>query len=446
MKMSRTSIPPKTLICTLRVAPSFYAAVAQAVRDTGDPTVRLWQGQAKTYADGTINPSLFVQDDFDDHPGKPLSPAEKIEIQQMLRDPSYRLHIVNSVAGNNASDRALAGIYALMHADLEYRARGGVSAIAYDLLYDGDGRNDKIHTVEHTDASGATRKISEDNAPSGVYGPQIYQRAGADSITVFDPHSKKHEDNLKSAFGRAGVALLSNLELIAANIVQRHHKALLDGRFRIGAPDGWDKKDDPERNAAIERVKTVTGIIWAKMPELHAMYRDEQDFLTNIQFGIVKAREAAYPGAPAKPKFKTLVGNILGCDCELLDDLADSGGSLIQSGTALLENGARRVDASICHGPASVASLQRILHDTCALRATGAEEEKISLVISHLTITNTMARVEGFHGQLEDKDKKRTTLLNCADRYIAHLAATPPKPEPQGPTVFGLDLGRILRR
>lgn len=424
--MSTVKIPPKTLICTLRVAPSFYAAVEQAVRDSADPTVRLWQGQAKTYADGTINPSLFVQDDFDDHPGKPLSPAGRLEIQRLLRDPSYTLHIVNSVAGTNASDRALAGIYALMHADIEYRARGGVSAIAYDLLYDGDGRNDKIHTVEHTDASGNTSKISEDNAPSGVYGPRIYNRAGANRISVFDPHSKKHEDNLKGAFGRANVSILSNLEPIAASIVRRHGKALLEGRFRIGAPDGWDKKDDPERNAAIERVKTVASLIWEQMPDLHSRYDGQREFLGAIQFGIIKAREAAYPGAPAKPRLKQLVGNVAGCDCELLDDLADSGGSLIQSGTALLENGAARVDASICHGPASFGSLQRILHDTCSLKASGDEEERIKLVISHLTITNTMARVEGFHAQLEDKDKKRATLINCADEYLAHIARPAP--------------------
>lgn len=413
-------IPSKTLICALRVAPSFYKAVQDAVDQSSDPTIVLFQGQAKTYPDGTINPTLFVQDDFDDHPGNPLTNEEKMAIEAKLRDPSYKLHIINSDAGEHANDRDSAGSYAIMHADIEYRDQGGVSTIIYDKLYDGNGRNDKKHIVEHTDDQGVTHQISEGNIPTGFYAPLRYKRDGASHISVFDPHSKRHRDNLTNAFTDAGVTFNSTLKLIADNMVKRHKKAILKGKFRLGAPDGWDKKDDPERNEAIVRVQIVAKMIWDKMPELHSQYNDFETFLSETQFGIIKVREAAYQGAPARAKFKELIGDVKGCVCELLDDLADSGNSLVQSGTALLQAGAKKVDASICHGPAAEESLDLILQERCDL-AGEDDEEKSVVVIDHLTLTNTMPRVESFYESLPDKNKKHATLLNCADQYIAYL-------------------------
>ncbi len=413
-KKSLPKLPSRTLICALRVAPSFYKAVQEAIAENGDPTVILWQGQAKVHGDGTANPSLFVQDNFSDHPGAPLSPEEKAAIQEKLRDPSYKLHIINGFAGDNANTRAIGGAFAIMHADIEYRAKGGVSRIAYDLLYDGDGRNDKIHEVEHEGDDGKSRKISEDNAPTGIYAPQLYRRSGADEISVFDPHSKKHEENLRAAFDKASVSILSTLSQMADNIIATHEQAILDGRFRIGAPDGWDKKDDPERNAAIGRVFTVAGLIWQRMPELQTSYKTPRAFADAIIFGLTKIRQAAYPGAPAKPVVTGLHGDVKGCDCQLLDDLADSGGSLIQSGNALLKAGATNVDAAVCHGPAAESSLQRILNE---------KDQAGKPVIRQLAISNTMPRVEEFHSRLGQDDKKRAALINSADAYIAYLRA-----------------------
>jgi len=439
MSMPSQKIPPKTLICTLRVAPSFYAALEQAVRDTNDPTVRLWQGQAKTYPDGTINPSLFVQDNFDDHPGKPLPADEKVAIQDMLRDPSYTLRIVNSFAGDHAEERDSAGTYAIMAADIEYREQGGVGKIVYDLLYDGNGRNDKKHVVQFTDASGATRKISEGNIPTGMYAPIKYRRLGADAISVFDPHSKAHRNNLKHAFGEAAVGINSSLDAITDNILARYRNALIDGTFRIGAPDGWDKKDDRNHNEAIIRVQKVVEKVWEKMPELQEIYEDQAHFLEAIQFGIIKVRKAAYEGAPARAKFESLIGDVRNCTCLLLDDLADSGNSLVQSGAALLGAGALQVDAAICHGPACKESIDLILHDTFTM-----PDGKATLVINHLTLTNTMPRVEKFYEQLPEKDRRRTTLINCADKYLDYICAPAPKPQAE-PETPAKPLGFIIK-
>lgn len=424
--MTDIKIPSYTLICALRVAPSFYKAVQAQVEAQNDPTIVLFQGQAKTYKDGPINPTMFVQDDFDDHPGMPLSDREKMAIEAKLKDPRYKLRIVNSFAGDNANDRARAGEMVITFADVAYRMEGGISKIAYDLLYDGDGRNDKIHMVEAEDEAGEKRLVSEANVPTGKIAPIQYRRNGADTLTVFDPHSKQHRVNLTQAFGESGIRVLSSLEEMAQQIIEENHDAILEGKFRIGAPDGWDKKDDPEKNEAIIRVQRVCEYIFNNVPELQTRYEQPSDFAENVMFGIKKVREAAYQGAPAKPVVKELFGSVKDCCCVLLDDLADSGGSLTQSGTALLKAGATRVNALVCHGPAHEQSLYNILNATVEI------DDVERIAINRLTVTNTMPRVESFYADLPEPLQRRTNLLNCAPGYLRGIT-TPlePKAKPQ---------------
>lgn len=414
--MANIKIPSYTLICTLRVSDSFYRAVQAQVKAQNDPTIILFQGQAKTYKDGPINPTLFVQDDFDDHPGIPLTDQEKMAIEARLKNPRYKLRIVNSFAGDNANDRARAGEMVITFADVAYRMEGGISRIAYDLLYDGDGRNDKIHMVETTGEDGEQHMVSEANVPTGQIAPIQYRRNGADTLTVFDPHSKKHVDNLKAAFNDNNVRILSSLEEMTDKIIEENKDAIIEGKFRIGAPDGWDKKDDPEKNAAIERIKQVCDYIFDKVPELQNRYEQSADFAEVVMFGIKKIREAEYPGAPAKPKVKKLFGAVEGCCCVLLDDLADSGGSLTQSGIALLKAGAKRVNALVCHGPAHEQSLYNILNATVEI------EDTERIVINRLTVTNTMPRVEKFYDALPEALQRRTNLLNCAPGYLRGIS------------------------
>ncbi|HIF25650.1 MAG TPA: hypothetical protein EYG18_04110 [Micavibrio sp.] len=424
MTMTDIKIPSYTLICALRVAPSFYKAVQAQVEAQNDPTIVLFQGQAKTYKDGPINPTMFVQDDFDDHPGMPLSDTEKMAIEAKLKDPRYKLRIVNSFAGDNANDRARAGEMVITFADVAYRMEGGISKIAYDLLYDGDGRNDKIHMVEAEDESGVKRLVSEANVPTGKIAPIQYRRNGADTLTVFDPHSKQHRVNLTQAFGESGIRILSSLEEMAQQIVEENREAITEGKFRIGAPDGWDKKDDPEKNEAIIRVQRVCEYIFNNVPEISRQYETAADYAENIMFGIKKVREAPYQGAPAKPVVKQLFGTVKDCCCVLLDDLADSGGSLTQSGTALLKAGAARVNALVCHGPAHEQSLYNILNATVEI------DDVERLAINRLTVTNTMPRVETFYANLPEPMQRRTNLLNCAPGYLRGIT-TPLGPKQQ---------------
>ena len=45
-----------------------------------------------------------------------------------------------------------------------------------------------------------------------------------------------------------------------------------------------------------------------------------------------------------------IIGNVAGKDCVLIDDIVDSGGTLVNAANALLDQGARSVRAYITHG------------------------------------------------------------------------------------------------
>lgn len=407
----------KTLICVIRAGKGVWDALKQLEHDSNGQVI-VWQGQAKTYSNGAINAKLFADQDWDDHPGPAPSTAEKETIKSALSDPNHDRIVVNSFAGENAPDRCQAGEYLLAHLARTYPNKGKTG---YTLLYDGNARDDKVHMVDSTDAAGQTVKVSEDNAPGGIYAPFIYKAVGATDITLIDPHSKKHVSNYIDVFGKNNVAVLSSLDLIADNIVSRHADAIRGGTFRIGAPDGWDKRNAPGGNAALDRIKDVTKLVWEKLPGLENTYGDYETFHDHCQFGITKTREVQYPGQPTKPKTLSMHGDVEGCVCVLVDDEVDSGSSITGGATFLLESGAERVEACICHGPTYLASLNRVL-DHSYEDASG----KNTASVNHFTITNSMARVQGahgdgFYGQLDDQKRKRTTLLNCGDVYAAQL-------------------------
>lgn len=412
-----TRLPQNSVHIVLRAAPSFWEELDKAAKKSGK-SVLLCQGQAKTYSgNGATNPSLFAQQDWDDHPGPKPSERLRRAIVKALEQPETTVHIYNSFVGDNANDRARAGEFVLAHINKVYKKNGGTQKIVYHMLYDADGRNDKVHETSYVDENGKTHTQSENNAPGGVYAPIIYHAVGADIITVFDPHSKRHFENLAEPFGRENVHVISNLERISEEIIKKHRNSILSGVFRIGAPDGWDKKDNIEHNLAIERVKTVLSYIWDKMgDDIQSRHENFDAFCEHSMFGVIKKRESAYQGAPAQPVVKGVFGNIEGCDCVLLDDVADSGSSLTKSSEALLSKGAVSVDAAICHGPAEEKSLHNILNATCLI------DGRTRVSIDTLITSNTMARVEGFIEKLSTEQKRRVTLINCGEAMVSALS------------------------
>jgi phosphoribosylpyrophosphate synthetase len=231
-----------------------------------------------------------------------------------------------------------------------------------------------------------------------------------------------HIQNLTNAFEKKHVRVHSNLDAIADKIIEDHFDEILTGKFRMGAPDGWDKKDDKKKNMAIERVHTVGNFLWGKMGGLEEQYGDIDTFLKTIAFGVVKKRKAPYPGAPTKSYVESVHGDVDGCACVLIDDLADSGDSLIQSAQALLSKGAKIVDAAICHGPAEQQALLHIVNATCSVNG------QTRVVIDHFITTNTMPRIEEFVKALSPDQERRVTVINSGDGLVRDLHKFRPKP------------------
>lgn len=414
-------IPSKRIIFVLRASPSIWESLKKAVDDTNDSTVILIQAQAKTYAgNGATNTSLFAQQQWDDHPGPPPTEEEKERVRQLLKDPDVCVDIVNTSVGEHASDRATSGQLMVQYLGDEY----GVKNIRYIMPYDPDGRNDKRHITQYQTELGKIKTREEDVIPSGMFMPRRYCRLGATAIAAFDPHSVYHIGNLTQPFGKDRTAILSNIPAITDQIIIRHADSIRQGLFRIGAPDGWDKKDDPTKNMATERVKDVLRIVWGKMPDIHTQYDDVNQFIAHSQFGITKIRKAAFKGAPAKPEITGVHGNVDGCVCVLLDDLVDSGSSLIGSGEILLKQGALYVDTAIAHGPATKEALNIMLNTTVEVNG------RATLVLNHHILTNTVTRLEDFIQKLDARDKNRITLVNCGNEIVRELA----KPFPKKPS------------
>ena len=63
---------------------------------------------------------------------------------------------------------------------------------------------------------------------------------------------------------------------------------------------------------------------------------------------------------PGESEVMNVIGDVAGRDCVLYDDIADSGGTLVNAADALLEGGAKSVRAYITHGVLSGSAHERI--------------------------------------------------------------------------------------
>ncbi|WP_174803571.1 ribose-phosphate pyrophosphokinase [Martelella limonii] len=63
---------------------------------------------------------------------------------------------------------------------------------------------------------------------------------------------------------------------------------------------------------------------------------------------------------PGESEVMNIIGDVEGKDCILIDDIVDSGGTLVNAAEALLNNGALSVTAYITHGVLSGAAVERI--------------------------------------------------------------------------------------
>jgi ribose-phosphate pyrophosphokinase len=92
--------------------------------------------------------------------------------------------------------------------------------------------------------------------------------------------------------------------------------------------------------------------------------------------GVVRARNVAQRiGAPiaivdkrrerpGESEVMSVIGNVAGRSCILIDDIVDSGGTLVNAAAALLERGALEVCAYITHGVLSPGAAERIANSS----------------------------------------------------------------------------------
>lgn len=65
---------------------------------------------------------------------------------------------------------------------------------------------------------------------------------------------------------------------------------------------------------------------------------------------------------PGESEVMNIIGDVSGRSCILLDDIVDSGGTLVNAAEALLKNGAKEVYAYITHGVLSGGAVSRIIN------------------------------------------------------------------------------------
>lgn len=63
---------------------------------------------------------------------------------------------------------------------------------------------------------------------------------------------------------------------------------------------------------------------------------------------------------PGESEVMNIIGDVHGKDCILIDDIVDSGGTLVNAAEALLKNGALSVTAYITHGVLSGGAVTRV--------------------------------------------------------------------------------------
>jgi ribose-phosphate pyrophosphokinase len=93
--------------------------------------------------------------------------------------------------------------------------------------------------------------------------------------------------------------------------------------------------------------------------------------------------------APNVAKVFNVIGDVSGCDVVILDDMVDTGGTLVQSVEALIREGARTIYAACTHPVLSGLALTRInessleklvVTNTILLNETAAKEGKITVL------------------------------------------------------------------
>lgn len=168
--------------------------------------------------------------------------------------------------------------------------------------------------------------------------PRVLKCAGVDRVTTFDVHSKAAEGFFTDAFGADNIRFLS-----AVNDIYQTVQTITCGHVKYGAPDGADKPDD----VAQRKARLIT----------KQAYGDDCDLSENM-FGIIKSHTGVN-----STQVKDFIGDVTNCDAVELDDMTDTGGTLVNGAHALKQHDAKTVTAALTHGIFSGNSLDMLTAD-----------------------------------------------------------------------------------
>jgi len=114
--------------------------------------------------------------------------------------------------------------------------------------------------------------------------------------------------------------------------------------------------------------------------------------MLDVGLAIVDKRRPA----PGKSQVMNIVGNVKGKTCIIVDDIIDSGGTIVNAAKALVDRGAREVHVYVTHGVLSGSAVEKIKNSKIKkliLTDTIDNEQKVKKApnIQVLTISNLMA-------------------------------------------------------
>jgi len=114
--------------------------------------------------------------------------------------------------------------------------------------------------------------------------------------------------------------------------------------------------------------------------------------MLDVGLAIVDKRRPA----PGKSQVMNIVGNVKGKTCIIVDDIIDSGGTIVNAAKALVDRGAREVHVYVTHGVLSGSAVEKIKNSKIkklVLTDTIDNEQKVRKAsnIQVLTISNLMA-------------------------------------------------------
>ena len=158
----------------------------------------------------------------------------------------------------------------------------------------------------------------------------------------------------------------------------------------FGAPDGGEKPNDTAQARTRELAATDC-------------HQNNMFFITKYHKGMNKTEVIDFKG------------NVQDCTAIELDDMTDTGGTLVNGAFTLKENGAKRVIAAVTHGIFSGKSLKNLTSDTI-----GDQENPIDLLLT----TDSILGVYGKIRSLNARQKQRIVVIPTLPLIKAALKCT----------------------